>query len=189
MPLEIELEFILLDLDDEHSRFYPLVPAPTLGPRCWSDASFEPGYPHPRMRLCAIVATSSAACGVVCDIEAHTFSALTPRTTQIMMGELLGVVLLFRHFPEALRKQSSIAFVDNMGVIHTVVNGASSEADIGAMTVALHRKMSALACTVWWEYVPSASNIADGGSRDGVSCKMASAFSCTVSFVPACCLD
>ena len=66
-----------------------------------------------------------------------------------------------------------IAFVDNMGVIRTIVNGTSSEAGIDSMTVALHRKMSVLACTVWWEYVPSASKIADGGSRDGVSCKLA----------------
>ena len=183
VPLEIELGFILLDLEDDHTRFYPLVPAPVLGPRCWSDASFEPGHPIPKMRLCAIVGTSSHAEGVVCDIEAHTFSSLIPRSTQIMMGELLGVVLLFIHFPKELTKQSSIAFVDNMGVIHTIVNGASSEPDIGAVTQALHRRMSELGCVVWWEYVPSASNIADGGSRDGVTCKLSEAANITLKQV------
>ena len=61
-----------------------------------------------------------------------------------------------------------------MGVIHMIVNGAAKAADLCAFTLALHRHMSKLNFEAWWEYVPSQSNISDGGSRtEGIACQMA----------------
>ena len=97
---------------------------------------------------------------------------LCPRETQITIGEMLAVFLAFKFFPEELRNQSTVSFVDNMGVIHSVVNGASRAIDLAAFVQALHMRIVYLKVTVWWDCVASKSNIADGGSRDGVTCEM-----------------
>ena len=60
-----------------------------------------------------------------------------------------------------------------MGVIHTIVNGASSQIDLGSLVLGLHRRMALLKASAWWEYVPNPSNISDGGSRVGVTCPLA----------------
>ena len=124
------------------------------------------------MRICAIVANASAKPGVVADIPQTLYPMLCPKETYIGIGELLAVLVGFQYFPDTLRKQSIISFVDNMGVIHSVVNGASRAIDMAAFIQALHHKIVELAVAVWWDYVPSKSNISDGGSRDGATCQM-----------------
>ena len=66
-----------------------------------------------------------------------------------------------------------MVFIDNVGVIHMIVNGTSKDVELGAITRALHFRLAVLKSIVWWEYVASPSNIADGGSRVGISCKLA----------------
>ena len=123
--------------------------------------------------MCAIIANDSAKIGVVYDAPPEFFDKLIMRESQIAIGEMFAIFLAFVAAPKAFANVSSINFVDNMGVIHTVVNGASSQIDQGSLTMALHRKMAALCATIWWEYVPSQSNISDGGSRTGVTCELA----------------
>ena len=128
------------------------------------------------MRMCAIVANDSARVGVVCDATPSLFAALAPRLTQIAVGEMLAVLLAFKFAAEAFRECSSISFIDNLGVLHTIVNGTSPQLDLGAFAQGLHFKLAQLNAVVWWEYVPSPSNIADGGSRkEGVNCPLAAA--------------
>ena len=98
---------------------------------------------------------------------------LLPRSTQIVIGELLAVCLAFSLYPSMLQEQSVIAFVDNISVIHISVNGAARQIDTGAFTTALQRRITKLRTDVWWEYVPSQSNLSDGGSRVGTACDMA----------------
>ena len=85
---------------------------------------------------------------------------------------LMRYCLLSRCFPLTLRGTSSIVYVGNMGVIHTPVNGASRALNMDTFTPTLHLRMAEFACVVWWEYVPCPSNIADGGSRVGISCDL-----------------
>ena len=85
---------------------------------------------------------------------------------------MLAVFLAFKFYPEQLRGHTIVSFVDNMGVIHAVVNGASKAIDLAAFVQALHGRIVHLQVTVWWDYVASKSNIADGGSRDGATCEM-----------------
>ena len=109
---------------------------------------------------------------------------LCQRATQIAIGELLAVCLAFGCFPHVLKSSSAIAFVDNMSVIHIAVNGAAKHADLSSFTHALHHRIALLNTDVWWEYVPSASNIADGGSRVGVACDMAAAKNIPLREIP-----
>ena len=126
------------------------------------------------MKLCASVANSSCRVGAVMTVPEEFFHLLLPRSTQIVVGELLAVCLAFSLYPSVLKEQSVIAFVDNISVIHISVNGAGRQIDTGAFTAALlQRRITKLRTDVWWEYVPSQSNLSDGGSRVGTACDMA----------------
>ena len=97
------------------------------------------------------------------------------KKTQIVIGEMLAVMAAFLFFPQAFHKTSNICFVDNIGVICSVVKGDSRPADLANLVQALHFRMADLESLVWWEYVPSASNLSDGGSRVGTACELAEA--------------
>ena len=122
------------------------------------------------MKLCAIVANESAKCGVVCDVPPEFYNFVFQRETHITMGELLAVCRIPRYLADYIKGASNISFIDNMGVIHSIVNGNARVLDLCAFTHALHRKLAKLSADFGWEYVASASNIADGGSRVGISC-------------------
>ena len=170
--LEMELIFLIEELAEPKCRKYRLSPCIEEGCRCWTDASFEPSDTFPKMRLCVIAANGSSRQGVVCDIPAELYPLLDPRKTQIVIGEMLAVCLLFRFYPNQIKSGSNIMFIDNMGVIHSIVNGSSSSIDLCAFASALQRRCTALDSVNWWEYVASASNISDGGSRVGTTCEM-----------------
>ena len=137
------------------------------------------------MKICAIVAIDSSKLGVVMDAPPEFFRYFQPRLSQIAVGELFAVLLAFYYMPEAFQDTSAICYVDNIGVIHTVVNGASSQIDLGALTHGLHFRRAQLKASVWWEYVPSPSNISDGGSRTGIDCPLAAVAGISLSQV--CC--
>ena len=101
------------------------------------------------------------------------YSLVHERKTHITMGELLAVCLIPKFFSSFIANASNVSFIDNMGVIHSIVNGNARVDDLCAFTHALHRKLTMLKADFWWEYVASASNISDGGSRVGTECKMA----------------
>ena len=182
--LELEMTFIRFELGSEFCRECPLIKCVGKQTRCWSDASFDDGVDGPSMKMCAIVCNNSSKCGVVCDASSAFFDALCPRATQIMAGELFAVILAFAFFPEAFRNASAINFVDNIGVIHNIVNGASSQLDLGSMVLGLHRRLALLKVSIWWEYVPSPSNISDGGSRVGITCPLAKEAGISLKQVP-----
>ena len=125
------------------------------------------------MRMCAIVANGSSKAGVVCLADESLFQVLCPRKTQIAIGEMLGVVLAFKYFPNEIKDAQCIFYIDNMGVLHNIVNGTSTGPDLTAFSLAIHHKMFELNASAWLEYVASASNLADGGPRDGVDCPLA----------------
>ena len=127
------------------------------------------------MKLCTIVANHSSKAGIVCLAPPWLFPLLCKRKIQFVVGEIVAAYFAFLLFPAVLAESSVVGFVDNMGVIHTVVNGASTAVDLGSISTALHRRTVQLKCKVWWEYVASASNISDGGSRTGVACEVSRA--------------
>ena len=169
--LERELIFLVADLAVPKARKYRLSLSHMDGCRCWTDASFEPSDSFPKMKLCAIAANGSARLGVVCDIPNELYPLLEERKTQIVIGEMLAVCLLFRFFPNLIQGGSNIMFIDNMGVIHSIVNGSSASIDLCAFASALQKRCAQLDSVNWWEYVASASNISDGGSRVGITCE------------------
>ena len=123
-----------------------------------------------RMKMSTIIANSSRAVGVVFDADEELFARLVPRSTQIAAGEMIALMAQFAFFAEELKGTETIAFCDNLGVVFCAVKGDSSAIDLACMSRALCMRMLALEVTVWFEYVESEANIADGGSRCGVEC-------------------
>jgi hypothetical protein len=88
-----DLMFLREQLDAVHIRKYPLLPSLNIGPRFWSDASYSIVDGRPYMRVCCIIATTSAAQGIVYDTDQEFFGKLCKRSTYIGIGELMGVLV------------------------------------------------------------------------------------------------
>jgi hypothetical protein len=131
--MEWDLHFALAALKLPHAKSYPLADLRLKRITGFSDASYEPQEGKPFMRICAIVTDGFHSEGVVADIEWSIIDALISRKTQITIAELLGFMALFVFFGGRLQATSLVVFNDNMGVVYSIVNGASRAKDIGSL--------------------------------------------------------
>ena len=69
-----------------------------------------------------------------------------------------------------------------MSVIYALANGTARVPDLGSLTFTTNLRLVALDVLAWFEYVPSWSNLADGGSRDGISDSLAASVNCPLSW-------
>ena len=92
-----------------------------------------------------------------------------PKRQQISQCELFTAYTAVANEPEVFRNADVLWFIDNISAVMAIIKGASAKADLCAITVALHALFARLGARVWIEYVESASNPADGLSRDGVN--------------------
>ena len=73
--------------------------------------------------------------------------------------------------PEDLLSDSSvIMFIDNMGVLCSLVLGHCKGADLSLPVYSTVLQVAQLQAQVWFEYVDSNANLADGPSRLGTEC-------------------
>ena len=112
------------------------------------------------MRLCGMLAARGQKVG---------FDQLAPRATQIAVGELLAVLVTVARYSQLLANTDLIRFIDNLGVILTILKGSSTVMDLGSLAYALHLALHGLSARAWFEHVASWSNPSDGGSRIGVA--------------------
>ena len=85
--------------------------------------------------------------------------------TYIAHGEALAVLFALVNKWQMLRGRSVLWFIDNMGVLSSLCKGTSSVPDLGCITHAICLINAAIGLQAWYEYVPSKSNLADGGTR------------------------
>ena len=69
--------------------------------------------------------------------------------------------------------QHLLVFCDNLGILSAAVSGRSSVLDVNSLLTGLHLLLTSLRVTSWWEHIDTHANPADGGSRQGTSCKLA----------------
>jgi hypothetical protein len=86
--------------------------------------------------MCAIVVLGPFREGVVTDAPLWLFERLKIRASQIAVGELLAVLLVFRHFGHILKGKLANLFIDNWGILYAIVNGVSKDMDRGSMIYA-----------------------------------------------------
>jgi len=150
-----------------------------------SDASYEvDSFGVPCSRICYIVATADNAVrrGAVFDVPLEFLSCLRARKNQIAVMEALGPILALIFEPELLSHCLISFWLDNMAALSGFVSGSSKAADLGSLISGAHLCLAMRGLRVWWDYVPSISNIADGGSRIGTSDPVA--WAAGVSLVP-----
>ena len=143
-----------------------------------SDASYEEdesGVPH--SRICYIVydPTLTVRRGRVFDVPQSFLQRLRVRKNQIALMEALGPILALMFEPEFLSGCVATFWLDNMSSLSGFVQGSSRAADLGSLVFGAHLCLAKRAIRAWWDYVPSASNIADGGSRCGIGDPVAAA--------------
>ena len=147
-----------------------------------SDAMWAPPA---ESRLCYIVIPDDApGFGRCLDIPPSFGECCTPRETQIMMAELVAPLIAIRSFPALFEGRAATFFNDNVAAVSALVLGASRAQDLSCLGLAFNLIAHSLSATCWHEWVPSASNIADDGSRRGAAETTAQAMGIAVSPQP-----
>ena len=103
------------------------------------------------------------------DVPPEFTSVLKERKNQIAVMEALGPVLALMFEPALLSNCLASFWMDNLSALSGFVSGNSTAADLGSISFGVHLCLAKRAVRAWWDYVPSVSNIADGGSREGVA--------------------
>ena len=94
--------------------------------------------------------------------------ALLLRRTQINFLELLAVLVALESCGAVLRGGRVVCFVDNTSALRMIVKGWQRADDANAIAAQCWSFMADLGVQVFWEYVPSKINLADGPSRSNV---------------------
>ena len=93
-----------------------------------------------------------------------------------MAAETLGPMLAITFASRVLKKSCANFFMDNLSGLCSLVKGGSRRRDLSALACGVWLGMHFHDIRGWFDYVESESNIADGGSRDGVVDKLAQAY-------------
>ena len=82
--------------------------------------------------------------------------------------QALGLLTALRHDAELFRDCDVSWFCDNAGVCCSMIRGQSKAHDVSHIAAVTHLALASLGARVWIDWVDTASNPADGVSRDGV---------------------
>ena len=80
----------------------------------------------------------------------------------VVSSPLLSVL---DRFPDILSDRPVMHYIDNQGSLYSVINGRSSDDDTNRLVFVSRLFYARARCDVWYDYVPSASNIADLPTR------------------------
>ena len=160
-------------LKQPHERVYSIVRSTAPNASLWYDASFHEVHGVPEMKLCCIYADEHFVEGRVSFVPIEHVALVKERDSQIALGELFAFMLSCRCNVDRLANNSVCAYIDNMGVLHSIVNGTSKSRDKGSLVHCLVLRALEIQVQLWIEHVQSASNVTDGGSRVGITCEVA----------------
>ena len=180
-PIRLALQFIVAVVDLAPPRVVPIFGAGRKALDMWSDASYEmelvtvedwvPVGGPCRMgyvfRKHADLVPANTV-GATADLEDTVLKKFLPKKQQISQCELFTAYTAIANEEEKFRDADVLWYIDNVSAAMALIKGASAKADLSAMAVAIHAIFARLNCRVWVEYVESASNPADGLSRDGL---------------------
>ena len=122
--------------------------------------------------------------GEVCFVPPEFLCRCQTRESYIAVAELLAALVpLIRHL--SLVKGAFVtSHLDSMTAICALVKGNSKAWDLANVSMVYHAVLTSARANTWFEWVPTASNPADGGSRVGVSCSVARALDIPLTIVP-----
>ena len=79
--------------------------------------------------------------------------------------EVIAAVATYSSMPLEFRERDVIHFIDNTGALVGIAKGYSKDVDSARLINVFHTIAAAIMVNAWFEYVPSAANIADLPSR------------------------
>eukprot|EP00435_Cladocopium_sp_Y103_P000858 s5581_g1.t1 len=133
--------------------------------RVYTDASFEDGI----LRLgWVIFAPGQPPLGGTTLVPSSVVASWHPRAQQIYPGETLAAVVVPALYPDVLTNQDCIWFIDNEASAAALIRASTSESDVLVLVQQAHLQFNELNLRVWFEWVDTESNPADGLSRDGL---------------------
>ena len=109
--------------------------------------------------------------GFSMELGQEFLAALFPRKTQIMAAEAVAVLTALVLTPKALANRELVWFIDNESALSSLIRGGSKAEDVGHVAACTQLAMLEHSCAAWYEWIDSASNPADGLSRDGIKDK------------------
>ena len=152
-------------------RLVSLQPLPTNPARVYSDASFEPENLACPARLVFVVfppENSKQPVGMSAVIPTDLLNLLVRRQQQIAPCEALLAVVVACNVSDMLHQKDVIWYIDSQAACQALVEGSSSYSDLCSIGTLRHLILAKLACRVYFEYIESEANVADGLSRDGL---------------------
>ena len=106
--------------------------------------------------------------GFTIELGTEFLGALFPRKTQIFAAEAVATLAAFVLTPELVDGRELVWFIDNEAALSSLIRGTSRAEDVGHIAACTHVAAIEHSSSLWYEWVDSASNPADGLSRDGV---------------------
>ena len=100
-------------------------------------------------------------------IDDELKAVLIPSSQQIAQWELMQVLTALLAYPQWFRGRAGVWWIDNVPALIALAKGRSGVDDMDRMTMMIHMLMYTLRCSIYFEYIPSDSNWADGISRRG----------------------
>ena len=85
--------------------------------------------------------------------------------TFILQAEIIAAITAYTSLPHILAGRPVIHFIDNTGALSLLIHGYSSRPDCARLVNSFHLLQAIMRSNVWFEWVPSAANIADLPSR------------------------
>ncbi|OLP77008.1 hypothetical protein AK812_SmicGene42982 [Symbiodinium microadriaticum] len=140
------------------------VPRPPL--LVYSDASFEAG-----IAVCGWVVFDgdSQPIGQTVTLPDSWLRSWEDRATQIFPAEAFCAVLTPFNLPDVFRNRDVLWFIDNEAAASACIRGSSGSRDVDSMVRLAHVMSAKSGTRIWYEWVNSTSNPADGLSRGGLS--------------------
>ena len=116
--------------------------------------------PSPTVRSCYHVWHGAAP------VPAELRAALVDRKQQIGQVEIITAITPYLSLPGILAGRDVVHWIDNTSACAALCKGYSGVPDSARLVHAFHAWAAGARVDAWFEYVPSAANIADEPSRD-----------------------
>ena len=132
-----------------------------------SDAAYENSSGTGGFLLAMDDASWRTRSGKVVRVQDSWYNGWQQRETYIAQLELAMVLVALLVEAEKFRGRCGVWFIDNIAALHALCNGDSHQEDLNAMAEAIHAITFSHRCSIYYEWIESEANWADGVSRYG----------------------
>ena len=112
-----------------------------------------------------LIDTGCARIGSCAQLNAEVFSTWETARNPIAKVEAYALILGVIYHWDSLKNRDMIWFVDNSTALYSAVKGSSGDTDVETMIQVFYLLSWVGNFRVYWEFVESAANWADGASR------------------------